>query len=255
MTRRAQSVLCLAGAAVFCGCGSGAVDAVGLVSGGLVEGLIAHWTFDEGAGSAVRDSSTRHLDGIINGSTWSWISQGRFGGALHFESGDYVTVDNFPPATSGWTVSAWVQIASKDIGAAQGTIVSTEDLFKGGWEMSVIPKDDQSHFGFWQGPTPYEYAAYYCDKCIQPDRWRQITGVVDGSTKTLAFYLDGVLQGRVSVLQAISPGVSTLTMGSWASPDKDARFLVGSLDDIAIWSRPLVEAEVATLAQAPAPTQ
>jgi len=140
--------------------------------------------------------------------------------------------------------------------ADEGTIISTENLFKGGWEMSVIPNQEhESHFGFWEGPTQYDYAAYYCKNCLEPDRWQQITGVVDGSAKTLAFYLDGVLQARVSVLQAISPGVSTVTMGSWASPDKQPRYLVGSLDDIAIWSRPLVDAEVATLAQGPAPVQ
>lgn len=239
---------------VLSGCGNGDVAAVGLAPDGLSMDLVAHWTFDESNGSAVSDSSGKHHDGVINGSTWSWLSQGRFGGALHFEQGDYVVVDNFPDASSGWTVSAWVQLASKDVGIGEVTVLSTEDVFKGGWEMSLVaqPDDVQSHFGFWAGPGSYDYAAYYCDKCMQPDRWQHIAAVVDGSANTLTFYLDGVLQARVSIRQAISPGVPTLYMGRWATTNP-ARLLVGSLDDIAIWSRPLVSGEIASLARAPAP--
>jgi hypothetical protein len=38
----------------------------------------------------------------------------------------------------------------------------------------------------------------------------------------------------------------------WATADP-ARLLVGSLDDIAVWSRPLQSAEIALLTQAPPP--
>jgi hypothetical protein len=79
-----------------------------------------------------------------------------------------------------------------------------------------------------------------------------VATVVDGAASTLSFYLDGVLQDRHQVPQAISPGVSTLYMGRWATTNP-ARLLVGSLDDIAIWSRPLVSEEIALLTQAPAP--
>jgi hypothetical protein len=41
-------------------------------------------------------------------------------------------------------------------------------------------------------------------------------------------------------------------MGRWATTDP-ARLLGGSLDDIAIWSRPLMSAEIALLTQAAAP--
>ncbi len=241
-------------AGLLFGCSTGPIDAVGLVPGTLSTGLVAHWTFDDGAGTVVRDSSGNAHDGATNGSTWSWLAQGRFAGALHLEQGDYVTVDSFPNATPGWTVATWVQIASTNVGIGDATLISTEDVFKGGWEMNLtaLQSDLHYHFGFWTGPGSYDYAHYECLGCIQPDRWQHLAAVVDGAAKTMAFYLDGVLQARHSIPQGISPGVSTLTMGRWATTDP-ARLLVGSLDDIAIWSRPLMSAEIALLTQAAAP--
>jgi len=255
MKSRLSNLVSLAAVAVglSSACGSGAIDAIGLAPGALSQGLVAHWTFDEGSDSVVHDSSGNSHDGNLNGSTWSWLSQGRFGAALHLEQGDFVAVDSFPDATEGWTVSAWVQIASKDVGMGLATVISTEDLYRGGWEMNLnaLPTDLQYDFGYWTGPGLWDYSAYYpCTNCIRPDQWQHVAAVVDGAGKTLSFYLDGVLQGWDEVPQAISPGVSTLYMGRWATTDP-ARLLVGSLDDIAIWSRPLVSKEIALLSQAP----
>jgi hypothetical protein len=240
--------------AVLPACGNAAMDAVRLVPGGLSQGLIAHWTFDDDGGSSVRDSSSNHHDGTVNGSTWSWLGQGRFGGALHLEQGDYVSVESFPNATSGWTVSAWLFIASKDVGTDDVTVISTEDVYKGGWEMNLAaaPAPLHQHFAFWKGPGGPDYAHAECLGCLRADEWQHFAGVVDGATRTLSIYLDGVLQDRILDLPPISPGVPTLYMGRWATTDP-ARLLVGSLDDIAIWNRALVGVEIASLTQAPAP--
>jgi hypothetical protein len=244
--RAAGLCLCL-----LAGCGNGDVDAVGLAPSGLSVDLVAHWTFDDGTGSSVRDSSSNPHHGTINGSTWSWLSQGRFGGALHLEQGDYVSVDNFPDASSGWTVSAWVQIASKDVDIGEVTVISTEDVYKGGWELNLnVPAT--YHFGFWVGPSSTTYDHCECSNCLRADRWQHIAVVVDGSARTLSFYLDGVLRTRVPVARPISRGVPTLYMGRWATTSP-ARLLVGSLDDVTIWGRTLVAAEIVSLTRAPAP--
>jgi hypothetical protein len=254
MKNRAQRSMRMAGlaASLFSACGTGPIDAVSLAPGGLSQDLVAHWTFDEGADSVVHDFSGQQRDGTIDGSTWSWLSQGRFGGALRLEQGDSVSVNSFPNATEGWTVSAWVQIASKDVGIGEATVISTEDVFHGGWEMNLtaLSTDLRYHFGFWTGPNSPDYAHYECMNCIHSEQWQHVAAVVDGATRTLSFYLDGVLQDRHQVPRAILTGMSTLYMGRWATADP-ARLLAGSLDDIAIWSRALVSAEVALLTQAP----
>jgi hypothetical protein len=254
MSRRCSCTVVGLVMGLIAGCGDGPIDAVGLVPGSLSTDLVAHWTFDDGTGALVRDSSGKGHDGTINGSTSSWLEQGRFAGALHLEQGDYVAVDNFPNATAGWTVATWVRLASEDVGIGEVTVISTEDVFKGGWEVNLtaLDADLHYHFGFWSGPGSYDYTSFDCKRCLVPDRWQHLTAVVDGDALTLAFYLDGVLKTRRSIPQAISPGVSTLYMGRWATTDP-ARLLAGSLDDTAIWSRPLVSAEIALLVRAPVP--
>jgi hypothetical protein len=230
---------------------------------------VAHWTFDEGTGSVAHDTSGKlPHDGAINGTTWSWLPQGRFGGALHFEQGDYVAVDNFPNATLGWTVSAWVQIAAKDVNAGDATVISTEDLYRGGWEMNIMAPTfsapDAYHFGYWTGPGNYTYQHYECFDCISADQWQHLTAVVDGGadgavdggvaagTATLSFYLSGKLKDQHQVPRTILPGTPTLYMGRWPTTDPP-RLLVGSIDDIAIWSRALASEEISALDSAPVP--
>lgn len=242
--------------AALAACGTGPVDAFGLVPGALSADLVAHWSFDEGAGSTVGDSSGNGHHGVLNGSTWSWVPQGRFGAAIHLEQGDYASVESFPAATPGWTVAVWVRFASANVGIGEATVISTEAVFNGGWEINLIAPSDEGdlryHFGFWTGPTSYEYAHYECKDCLHPDQWQHLAAVVDGTASTMAFYLDGVLQGRQSIQRSISPGVPTVYLGRWATTDP-ARLFVGTLDDVAIWSRPLVSEEIVLLTQAPAP--
>jgi hypothetical protein len=243
-------------AAWLAGCGTGPIDAVSLGPAALSSDLVAHWSFDEGTGTVVHDDSGHGHDGALSGSTWSWLEHGRLAGALHLEQGDYVAVDGFPNATPGWTVAVWVQFASANVGIDEVTVISTEKVFTGGWEINLLAPSGEGdlryHFGFWTGPTSVEYAHYECKGCVHPDQWQHLAVVVDGAAGTMAFYLDGALQGRQSIPRAISPGVSTLYMGRWSTPDP-ARLLVGSLDDVAIWSRALVSEEIGLLTQAAVP--
>ena len=237
---------------LFGACGTGPIDAVGVLPDALSSGLLAHWAFDESTGSTVRDSSGNAHNGSVNGSTWSWLAAGRFAGALHLQQGDYVAIDGFPNATPGWTVGVWVRFAAQNPDVGEITVLSTEDVFKGGWEINLIDTSLSYHFGFYKGPGSSDYSFYNCERCIHPDQWQHLAAVVDGAAGTMAFYLDGVLQSRQSIAQPILPGVSTLYMGRWATTDP-ARLFVGSLDDVAIWNRPLMSAEIELLTQDPAP--
>jgi hypothetical protein len=187
---------------------------------------------------------------------------------LHLEQGDYVAVDNFPNATLGWTVSAWVQLAAKDVSAGDATVISTEDLYRGGWEMNIMAPTVSApaayHFGYWTGPGNYTYQHYECFDCIPADQWQHLTAVVDGGVDgavdgganggaaTLSFYLDGDLKNQHQVPRTILPGTPTLYMGRWPTTDPP-RLMVGSIDDIAIWNRALASEEIRALNRAPLP--
>jgi len=81
-------------------CGAGWAD--------LSDGLVAHWTFDEGQGDIAHDSAGGN-HGAIHGAQWA---EGRIGGALEFDGVDDCvdTVDiDYPDSFS---VSLWVNLSS-----------------------------------------------------------------------------------------------------------------------------------------------
>jgi hypothetical protein len=231
----------------FAGCGPGPLEAVTVNPSSLAEGLVAHWTFDETGGSAVADRSGNRHDGQLTGG--SWISSGRFGNALRLAPGDHVVVTNFPSATIGWTVSVWIRTSSEQLMSSNGgadewkTILSTEKVFEGGWQLYLSSRPGFYRFdtGYWAGTaTVMDYVVAHCS-CVDVDSWIHLTAVFDGAAGELRFYGGGATPDRQDMPIPIIPGDSTLYMGIW---NQTGRLLAADLDDVAIWSRALGSAEI-----------
>jgi len=264
VSRRGRAVLAAALlGAVAGGCSPRGVEIAGILPEGLLTGLVGHWTFDEGSGMTVHDSSGNGRDGTIAGNGWSWVS-GKFGGALSFggpdllgTGGDQVTVGQFPQATASFTVSAWLQFPAPDGGPTMpptGTLVSTETQ-GGGWSLYLsLPTptlpNPMNYDLLYPLPTPNQYVYAYCTSCLIPDAWVHIAAVVDGGGGTATLYVNGALARQVPAAHAISPTLPTLYFGRWSGM---GRYLIGALDDVAIWNRALVQEEIGLLEQAPVP--
>ena len=198
----------------------------------LNDGLVAHWTFDEGSGDVVVDHSGNKRDGQITGGTW--LKKGRFGGALHLDEGAFVSVDDFPNATQSWSVSAWVRLTDATASTeVLKTVISTEIEISGGWEMNIDRTMTQpgAHFGYWEGSVVADYYRLTCF-CMGFGEWTHLAASVDADSGTLSLYVGGVLRASTPITVPILPGLSTLYIGKWAA---DGRLLVGDLDDILIY--------------------
>ena len=231
------------------GCGPTYLDAADLAATTLGSGLVAHWKFDETEGLVVADDSGNRRDGTISGATFT--SDGRFGGALHFVLGDSVTVENFPYATSSWTFSGWIRIGDEDVPNDDfGTVVGTEVMQEGGWQLQTRGRSEGVYwtFAYWLG-TGGRIANYDC-RCFELGRWSHATVVVDAGLGVLSFYVDGKLAESSALPGPILPGTSDLFMGKWMG---EGRLFSGSLDDVAIYDRALLAAEVAELHERPPP--
>lgn len=231
-------------------CTAGPVD---VFENTLLRGLVAHWTFDEGAGTVVTDSSGNSHHGALTGGTWI---AGHFGAALHLELGDQVAVPVFPHARAQWTVGLWVRPPAEELQPEYATLVSTEVVFSGGWEMNafLFANDRRYQFGYYLGPGDSDYYTYNC-QCTVPQQWTHILAVVDGAAGTLTFYRDGLRQPPGApppgaTLGPIKPGSDTLFMGRW---HREGRLFKGDLDDVVIYDRALDSSEVAELARNAAP--
>src|SRR3989339_718878 len=83
---------------------------VGMAVASIDDGLVAHWSFDEGSGSTLHDGTGNGHDGtLMNGPVWV---DGKRGGALQFDGADdYVDAGTKSLGlTSELTVSSWIKI-------------------------------------------------------------------------------------------------------------------------------------------------
>jgi hypothetical protein len=246
--RSTIAAISLAGAlAALAACESHPLDATIVVPTTLTNGLLAHYTFDEGAGTMVFDHSGNRHDGTLVGGTW--IGDGKFGGALHFSGSDHVTVDSFPIAHSSFSVSAWVRSKNAPIDGFE-TLLSTEVVFEAGWELNLDKLDSglAVQSAYWD-PTIGGYIHIDCS-CLPTSQWTHVVSVVDGDAHVLSVYVDGNLVGVTPAGHAILPGETALLIGTWSG---GARFLVGDIDDVAIYSRALIPEEVSDLEAHPPP--
>ena len=91
--------------------------------------------------------------------------------------------------------------------------------------------------------------------CTSPgvplNQWLQIAGVVDTVMSTYTVYRDGERCFSTPTTHRILKGSATLNIGQWPL---GGRFLVGDVDDIAIWGRALEPSEIALLTQTNVPS-
>jgi hypothetical protein len=227
------------------GCSGAPLDAVGLPARDLADSLVAHFAFDEGTGTIAKDTSGNGHDGQLTGGTW--IADARFAGGLRLDSGDSVTVPNFPAATPSFTIATWVRLSADQLAMDNGTwvaIAGTESFLAGGWQLNIDNRLPQPRFDFayWSAPL-MDYLFVECE-CVETARWIHLAAVVDVDANLVTLYKDGSIGDQETRPSDISAGDSTLYLGRW---DMSGRQLSGDLDDFAIWNRALTADEIATL--------
>jgi Concanavalin A-like lectin/glucanases superfamily/Calx-beta domain len=195
-------------------------------------GLVAAFSFDEGAGTTALDDSGNGLNGAISGATWS---TGRNGGALSFDGvDDWVTVDDHALLdVTRVTVSAWIRPS-----------VRTP------W-MTVLMKETG---------TGLAYALYANNDASRPAGEILVNGVIRIATGTAAvattgwthlaytydganmrMYVNGVLVRTVARTGNITASTGPLRIGGnevWGE------FFTGLIDDVRVYNRALTLAEV-----------
>ena len=248
MTLARRATLSIFALALFgAGCDEGPLDAIAIAPTSLTTGLIAHYTFDETSG-AVIDHSGNKRDGTLTDG--SFVADGAFGSALHLSGSGYVAVANFPDAPETFTVSAWLRWGGAPLDNGYQTILGTELVFRGGWEINVYEPASAPgvHFGY-ANPDAKTYVHYECF-CISPNQWMHVAAVVDSVANTFTAYINGNLAYAAPAEHAILPGDSTLFIGRWSG---SGRFFVGDIDDVTIYGRALAADEVGELFRRPAP--
>ena len=189
---------------------------------------VAEYTFDEGAGSVLRDRTGNGNDGRIHGARFV-RSGGGF--ALSFDGKDDAVV--IQPSDSlkfdeAVTVEAWV------LPLATGP--NEPGIVGGGTDVTT-------HLGltYYSDESCYFYISHganHCDAKIGKGKWRHLAGTFDG--QTLKLYVDGqpVAQAKTKKSKVNSGDVYFIGRGAHG-------FFNGLIDDVRLYGRALSADEIA----------
>jgi hypothetical protein len=198
-----------------------------------IYGLMAYWTFDEGAGTAIGDSSLAARSAQVANGAPAWVSGVR-GNALDFNgtTDDAITDENFAPPAEG-TVAFWFRSTGAPLARAR--------LFglSGDWEM-------------WQDPD----GIVRCDLCVDGEvggfktispfvtagTWYHMACVYDSDDDTYSIYVNGELEkSGVSTANITARTAARLSFATRTGTTERFR---GAIDDFRIYNRKLSQSEI-----------
>jgi hypothetical protein len=205
-----------------------------VVAHAATTGLVASYSFNEGSGTTVSDSSGNSNNGTINNA--SWTTSGKFGGALVFSGSSYVTVNDSPSLdlSSGMTLEAWVSPSSTPTT----------------WSTAIMKEQ----------PSFYIYTLYAGSPANQPNAymmtaggkagipgpsalplntWSHLAATYDGAT--FALYVNGALVATKSAATNLVQASGPLHIGG---NDIWGEYFRGTIDEVRIYNRALAQAEI-----------
>ena len=196
-------------------------------------GLVAAYSFNEGSGSTVYDSSGNGNNGTISNATWS--TAGKYGDALVFNGTNALVT--IPDATSlhlttGMTLEAWVD----------PTTVSSA------WR-DVIYKGNDNYFleaTSTQGGVPAAGATVGTSNVyaagtsvLAANTWTYLTETYDGTA--LRLYVNGVQVSSLAETGNILTSTNALQIGGdsiWG------QYFQGLIDDVRVYNQALTQSQI-----------
>ena len=206
------------------------------------ETLVLYLTFDEGRGDHLEDLSGNELHGENHGAKWV---NGKYGTALQFSGQQsWVTVEshdllNFGPGDS-LTLEAWALIEGPPNG--QGNIVAKYAVGAGTTPFYGMFHNANNKARFYVRDAASAAAIEFSKADIADGEWHHFALVRDrdGATK-VRFYVDGELEVEMDDPSQDLTNAVPLAIGRHTG-----EHLVGIVDEVVLWRRPLSAEEIET---------
>ena len=198
-------------------------------------GLLGHWTFDEGAGSTIADSTVFANDASFNTGTPEWVD-GIYGNALKFDgTNDAATDTVFDPPETG-AVSFWVRRADPPISRERPWGVGAD--YEMWQDTDGLMSFDLSTDGFVGGSITDE-------PIDDRERWYHLVGLYDSSDDSYSIYINGELhKSGISTFDIQKQPADFLSFGTRTGSTQ--RFN-GAIDDFRIFNRKISVREINAL--------
>jgi hypothetical protein len=196
-------------------------------------GLVAAWSFNEGSGATVADSSGLNHTGTISGAVWT--ASGRYGNGLSFNGTNaMVTVPDSPALdlSTGMTLMAWVNST---------TATGVRDVI-----IKEGPGSDfyNVYYRNWRGQPEANVLIGGSNRvaegtALAANTWIHVAGTYDGAT--LRLFINGAQVKSTAVTGAIPASTGLLRIGGnslWGE------FFQGVIDEVRVYNRALTASEI-----------
>jgi hypothetical protein len=202
-----------------------------------IPGLMAAYSFDEGAGTNVFDASGNTNNGTIGTATWT--AYGKYGGALMFNgSSSFVNVKDSASLhlTTGMTLEAWVNPVNNgnDFGGDFADVV-----YKGGDNYYLEGSSNDNYAPAGGGTFGSTDIATYGTNGLPVSRWSHLAVTYNGSN--LLFYVNGVQVSSLAQTGNIETSTNALQIGG---DSLYTQFFRGEIDDVRVYNLPLTAAQI-----------
>ena len=214
------------------------------VSAAAQAGLVANYTFDEGTGTIVHDTSGNANDGTFVGNpTWA---PGLINSCLSFDgSTQYVQIPHsasIDPIT-GWTLAAFIRRTSIN---AQHSIIESYSSSGGNYAMRILDSNVLSGNVL---NNPQNNQALNGTTIIRANQWYHVALTFDAASGKFTSYVNGNLENTSTIPFAAAHSSVPVYIG--ARGDDAATKFAGKIDDARIYNRALDISEIKALAAMP----
>jgi hypothetical protein len=191
--------------------------------------LVAAYSFSEGAGTAVADSSGNNNTGTL-GSGVTWTTQGKFGDGLLFNGTGFVTVANAASLqlTSGMTLEAWVNPSAVTSAWRDVIYKGNANYYLEATSPGGLPAAGGTSAGSVRGP-----------KALLVNTWTHLAVTYDRAT--LRLYVNGTQAATQGATAAIATSTNPLQIGG---DSIYGQFFQGTIDEVRVYNRALTAAEI-----------
>lgn len=222
---------------------------VSITTGDISDRLSQHFTFD------AAETGAAQFVGFTNA---DYVS-GQVGGALQFNEGSYIIIDEYDRPTDGLAVSMWIKPDTSNFGNPHvprliGNFVEGQPFqFRLGYVWPGTSDSPMLEGQLQVGPnTPNAQGP----EGVPSSDWTHLLFTADGAQ--MRIYQNGQLLTTGDYLGNLSAGGTTpLVIGAFLAEDLTPNpttglpdFYIGLMDDVGLWGRSLSEAEVTAIYEA-----